>query len=381
MSLLSLPTDILVLLPDFLHNIEDYINLSSACRALRSCLNSPSPATVLRLAAAQTKIFFRPSPHFLVAATARELGDWARQSEANEAELAHRLQDGIDALLNLALEKGCGLTLERTRELHQMRFDIINPVTNIIDQCVGQQWCDVPDFWNGGRSDAYTISSEPAETFFHLAIYGELFGRDFEAFLNPQGQVKRLKVDTRLEFIKYCVPDFATECGNGRSSTVDPRRAVKRTGPYRLDPTETDRRYAYLEFQHNIALTWVNNSSRWRPHWERFREAVGCTDFLDSLDDGWWYDEESDHPEAWRQRLLMNVMICQGLEGLEMVSPAVSEAARVAKWKPKVLEWRRMIESMERDPGVVIVERQATAEWPYLLGDLRVCASGYVGGT
>lgn len=152
-NLLSLPRDILITLPLYLHNIEDYVNLSSTCRTMRDCMATATPNAILRLAAAQTAVFFRPSPLFLVAATARELGNWARQNDSNEKELAGRMEDGIDALLDLALEH-CGLTMPRIRELHLMRFSILNPVENIIDQCVGQQWYETPDFWSGGVDDA-----------------------------------------------------------------------------------------------------------------------------------------------------------------------------------------------------------------------------------
>jgi hypothetical protein len=73
LTLRSLPGDILVMLPEYLHNIEDYMNLSSTCRALRNNMSNPKPNILLKLAAASSRIFFRPSPHFLVAATGREL--------------------------------------------------------------------------------------------------------------------------------------------------------------------------------------------------------------------------------------------------------------------------------------------------------------------
>jgi hypothetical protein len=104
-----------------------------------------TPQQILRLAAASSRIFFRPSPHFLVAATARELGNWARRSIDNEQQLAARLEDGLDGLLELAL-RHCGLTVERIRELYEMRFSLINPVTDIIDKCVGSQWCNIENF-------------------------------------------------------------------------------------------------------------------------------------------------------------------------------------------------------------------------------------------
>ena len=142
---LALPRDILVLLPPFLHNIEDFMNLSSTCRTFKQCMESASSDKILRLAAAQLKVFFRPSPHFLVAATAREVGNWARLDDEIESEFANRVEEGIGALLALAIEH-CGLTMQRIRELHEMRFPIINPVEDIVDKCVGAQWYTTPDY-------------------------------------------------------------------------------------------------------------------------------------------------------------------------------------------------------------------------------------------
>lgn len=373
-ALLSLPRDILILLPDYIHNIEDYTNFSSACTALRDCMGTASPGNILRLAAAQSTTFFRPSPHFLVTATARELGDWARESVANEIELATRLEDGIDGLLDLSL-KHCGLTMERIRQLHLQRFSIINPVTDLIDKCVGSQWYATPNFWNGGVDDAYTIAADPPAALFHLALYGELFGRDVETFLDPAGRSsRRLSVDTRLEFIKYCVPDYATySCQESASKVrmpdgqIDPRRAVKQTGPYAegAEPCQD---------QNNIALVWLIQSSRWKPHWREMRAKAGVTDFQSDFADYWWYDPDDE--QDWRQRMLEAIMICQGLDGLGMIRPGLQDV-----WAEKIRGWREKIASLEKEPEWTKVGRQATLEYPFLLGDLRVCGTGYVCGT
>lgn len=365
---MSLPRDILILIPNFLHNVEDYTNVSSTCKELHECMKAASPNTILRLAAAQSTTYFRPSPHFLVAATAKELGNWARRSDVNEKELASKLENGIDALLDLVLEH-CGLTMKHIRELHLMRFSIINPVTDIIDQCVGQQWYETPDFWDGGVSDAYTIGSEPQETLFHLAIYGELFSPDFDAFLNQDSESRRLSVETRLEYIKYCLPDFATTCTGqhyGRRCE-DPRREVKPTGPYKPD----ENGHAMLAKNHNIALTWVLRSSRWRPHWKRMREKAG-PEFQGDFDDGWWFEEDEHYEQDWRQRMWEAIMVCQGLDGLGMMRDNLQDA-----WIEKVREWREKISRLEREPDIIKVVRQATLEYPFLFGDLRVCAGEF----
>jgi hypothetical protein len=367
-SLLDLPVDILITLPQYLANIEDYMNTSSTCRTLRECMAKATPNTILQMAAAQTNVFFRPSPHFLVAATAQELGNWARSSNENEAILQYKLEGGIDSLMELCLEH-CGLTMQSIRELHLMRFSIINPVTNIIDQCVGEQWYAVDNFWDGGRSDAYTIRSDPPVTFFHLAIYGELFGPDFEAFLTPDSQARRLSVSTRLQYTKYILRDFASRDASG----WEPMLLRKDT-----TVTEAARHLAsdYSEYDHNIALTWVINSSRWRPHFEAIRSQAGG-DFQTPFSDGWWSDEQDDGtPEHWKQRLWEMMCVCHGMEGLGMIRPEWQ-----AQWLPRLREWRRKIAELDSEPAQVIVGRQMTMEYPHLLGDLRICASGYVMGT
>ncbi|RYC56368.1 hypothetical protein CHU98_g9841 [Xylaria longipes] len=346
------------------------MNTASTRRRLRACMATATPNIVLQLAAAQTKVFFRPSPHFLVTATARQLGNWARESAANEQELAAKLEEGIEGLLELSLEH-CGLTMDRIRELHSLRFSLINPVADIIDQCVGKQWYETPDFWNGGVDDAYTISAEPSETLFHLAMYGELFAPDFEPILNQDPSPRRLTVETRLEFMKYCVPDFATfRCGDARlpDGRLDPRRVTKATGPYAPD-CETQNHN-----NNNIALTWVIRSSRFRPRYQELRAKAGVPDFQSDFDDGWWYDEGLD--QDWRQRLWEDVMMCQGLDGLGMLRPDMQD-----QWMGKIREWRDKIAKLDREPPLTKVGRQATLEYPYLLGDLRICASGYVGGS
>lgn len=373
---LSLPVDILTLLPSYLTNIEDYMNLSSTCRGLRKCLSSATPNQILHLAAAQSRTFFRPDPHFLVSATARELGNWARRSDENERELWERMGKGINGLMELALEH-CGITMERIRELHLLRFSIINPVTDIIDQCVGQQWYAAENFWDGGRSDAYTISSDPSVTFFHLAIYGELFAPDFESILHTNNKARRLSPDTRIEYIKYCVPDWACIRNDGWQKAVsqrglDPRRAVNMTGPY-ADVSE-DPSYRGYE-NHNIALTWVIKSSRWRPRWEAARATAGL-DFSDANLDWWWTHDEEEPSGYWRQRLWENICVCQGLEGLGMI-----RADHHGQWVERLREWRRKIEAMEKEPEIIDVASQTTHSYPFLLGDLRICVSGYVPGT
>ncbi|KAF2225435.1 hypothetical protein BDZ85DRAFT_257492 [Elsinoe ampelina] len=375
--LTDLPIELILSLPRYLHNIEDFTSLSSTNRKLHSLLPSTSPNTILQLCAAQSTTFFRPSPHFLLAALAPQLGSWARLSPANEALLAETCQSGIEALLPLCLSH-CGLTLPRIRELHALRFSTINPITNIIDQCVGAQWSSTADFWDGGVDDAYTICADADETFFHLAIYGGVFGGDFGVFLSPEAKdERRLSVATRLEFIKYCMPDFAMELGGrilargvrSEGGTMDPRRDVKPVGPYQKSPGTV----ADLKWNSALGMTWVLKSSRWTPCWKKLRELAGG-DFDPNREEEEWHADIGERD--WRQRMWENVMLCQGLDGLQMILPEHQE-----KWVDKVKLWRDQVADILAEPGKVKVGLWETYEYPWLFGDLTICTSGYVMGT
>ncbi|KAI2472219.1 hypothetical protein F4781DRAFT_383820 [Annulohypoxylon bovei var. microspora] len=378
-GLLALPRDILVMLPEYLHNIEDYMNVASTSRLLRSCMEAARPHTILCLSWASTRTFFRPSPYFLFSATAAQVGAWARESDANEAELAAGMPIGVGHVMDLALRLGqIGLTMERIRELHEMRFSVMNPISDLMDKCVGKQWYSTPDFWNGGVDDAYTIHADANELLFRLAAYGEMFGPDFEPFLDPDlSSGRKLKVETRLEFVKYCIPDFATECFDNATDILlpdgsyDPRRAIVilKDGPYGTD--EQGRKAN--RYNNNLALYWVVKSTRWRPHWIKARQDAGASpDFATEL-------ESSDgQATSWKQNMLETVMQCQGMEALGMIRTGTEIAER---YKPKIKEWREEIERLEVEPQKIVVGICETHEYPDLWGDLRICASGYVLGT
>jgi len=67
-SLLDLPAEILLLIPNYLADIEDFKNIASTCSRLYVLFASTtSSQAILRLCANAWRIFFRPSPDFLVA--------------------------------------------------------------------------------------------------------------------------------------------------------------------------------------------------------------------------------------------------------------------------------------------------------------------------
>ena len=210
----------------------------------------------------------------------------------------------------------------------------------------------------------------PSETIVHLAIYGGLFGHVFEALLNPpaplMGPAALLAtgVDTRLEFVKYCIPDYACyryqARVRNRDGTIDPRRKCKAVGHYspfaKLNRDE-GRRYIRLlpnKYNNQGWILHLLRYQRWNHSWDVIRETVG-----------------GDFEIQWKQEIWKTVVCCQGLEGIEMLRPLGVEA-----WAERLLSWRKGIEKMNQEPGAIEVARHKTYEYPSLDRDLAVCLSG-----
>lgn len=390
--LLTLPKDILVLLPSYLRDIEDFMNLASTCRTLRSVLYAAvSPVTLLRLSAAASRTFFRPSPELLIAAVARQLGQWASKSEANAVTFAGECKAGMDGLLSLALGRAhCGITLARIRELYELRMSTINPVVDLIDRCVGVQWYAQPNFWSGGVDDAYTIQADPPETFFHLLIYGELFGPSILEYIRT-GQLPAFATPKyRLEFAKYCIPDYncfeslrqRIEIANGVEKPV-----IEEIGPYKdFDRKARNHKYRteernWRDFQHQMALIHTLQSTRFNRAVNLIRRQAG-EDFDELVEP---YDDEV---RTWKQALWEDCFLLQGWESLEPLALCglgeygKGDAPLPEEKKQELRELRRVIEGMQNEPPTYTVRGafhaythhqrdEKTYVWPDLMGDLH----------
>lgn len=246
--LLNLPLDIVILLPQYLHDVDDLVHLLSSCRAMRALTPTIKPQIILRLASSKLRTFFHQDPYFLVCTVARQIGDWARKSEANEAELIGGLPRGIEFLAELALREdvGCGVTLEHIRQC--LRH--VHPRTFTMEQLI------------------------------HVAIYGELFGPDFDTFFSNSPPsvlpLRMLKVKTRVAYLTYCVPDEAYGLHPVPSWTNgggDPeyKLIIHPDGPYRLMRMyhNPDRFEMYRHLQ--MLLSLVRSPIRWGVLWRRAR--------------------------------------------------------------------------------------------------------------
>ena len=319
MELTSLPIEILHLLPHHLANLEDLVSLSSTCRTLHSICSATSPKTILWLAAASSRIFFRPDPHFLVAATVRQVSDWALLNHENTQTLRQAMQGGIYCLLNLCILQA-QLSMDDIRRLHATRFTLINPISDVIDRCAGPQWYDTPDFWNGGVSNPTTIWLDPARSLFQIVIYGELFASTMQAFLEPKLSLPRFDVEFRMDYIKYCIPDEM--CQSYEGMTVLP------IGPYAKPGNESKRNELMPDRDlDQVGLNHLLGCRTWTEAWSAVREEIG-PEFI----------------EEWKQKIWQSAVQYQGLEGLEMLRPGGLE-----KWRPRLRAMRRSIGELEAE--------------------------------
>ena len=150
-----------------------------------------------------------------MAATARQVSDWALLSYENTDTLRRVFQGGIKALFKLCISKA-GLTLEDIRYRHASRLSLIKPISDMIDRCADAPWCATSNFWNGGVSLPNPISVERTRLLFQLIIYHELFCASI---------LPRFDLDTRLDFTKYCILDW--ECWSSYNELK-----VRNIGPY-----------------------------------------------------------------------------------------------------------------------------------------------------
>lgn len=340
--LTSLPVDLLVGLPHYLHDIEDFKNASSTCRTLRDTLSQAQPNTILRLALTSAPVFAQPHPFFLVAATANRLSDWALQNEENTARLRQSFRGGMEGLLELCKEKS-GLTMEDIRRLHLLRFSAINPTSDLIDRLAGPAWSNTENFWSGGVSDPATITCQPSRATFQIAIYGELFKSSMEATINPSKNLPSHSTETRLDFIRYCIPDWICEVGY-----------------YGMPPPE--RIGPYAEHHENlppdqIALQFLLSKDRWCEKWHSVCRQIG-----------------PDFSEHWRQQLFFCAAQCQGLEGMRMLGPEGTK-----NWEESLQKMKEAIMRMNESnkPKTVKFGRNITWDFPNMATDVNVLMSGY----
>ncbi|ORY70255.1 uncharacterized protein BCR38DRAFT_421544 [Pseudomassariella vexata] len=319
MNLLDLPNELLCSLPNYMRDIEDFVNAASTCRKLRDVCHAAHPNTILRLAASSAPTFFSPHPYFLVAATCRQVADWAVGDTEKTAQLNEAFQGGIDGLYDLCIAKA-GLTLPEISRLHLSRFTIFNPLGDKIDKMAGRQWYATPNFWEGGVSEPNTVDTDVDRAVFQILIYSELFSGFMKAVLEPEKQLPKFDLDTRFEYIKYCVPDW--NCARG----YEGMRSFA-TGPY--DPSFQAMGKGFWPPADQVALSHILSCSRWTRLWDHVLEHIGPA-----------------FEEDWKQELWRNAPLTLGWEWFQLVT-VFAERELSDKWRARLSDVRSQVDALD----------------------------------
>jgi hypothetical protein len=333
--LLRLSPDLIILLPSYLHNIEDFMNLSSSCQKIRRTLSDTNPNHILRLAAASSRVFFRPDPLFLIAATIRQVSDWALKTPQNADILRQSFKGGVETLLQLCVEKA-RLTMEDIRHLHRLRFSLINPATAFIDQCVCTPY-------ECGGSEADTVDCDPSRALFQIIIYGELFASTMRAHLEPEVNLPSFDLGMRLDYLRYTVPDY--QCASGSPGLPGPDRiGIFAPG-------------VNLMIQDCYALKYLLlNNRKWRWAWEGIRREIG-----------------EDFDVEWKQNMWQSALQCQGFDSIRIMMPGGLE-----NFRERLVDTRAKIEKLQICPKMHSFGRQQrlAPEYPHMLDEVFVCIAG-----
>ncbi|KAF7947627.1 hypothetical protein EAE96_008709 [Botrytis aclada] len=185
--------DLLLLLPHYLDNIEDFIHLSSSCKTLHNIFNEypPSPGLLFELAAASSLEIFEPKPHFLMAGAARQVGQWIVATPEDCVEFHESFKvEGIYGLFELF--KRAKLTLEEISGLIKFKKSILEP----LDLCLKIRRGEIPPVSIGH-------SVQPC---LQIAMFGDLFAASVRSSYEP-GVMNPLHTNIRLDWWVKCCPD------------------------------------------------------------------------------------------------------------------------------------------------------------------------------
>jgi len=286
----------------------------------------------------------------------------------------------------------------------------INPLTDLIDKCIGVQWYSTPNFWNGGVDDAYTLHADPPEAFFQLCIYGELFGPALQEYVTTGTVPKYAQPEARAEFVKYCIPDWAATLatrrdderylrdGDGQPSNICVVDTTKE--PY-------DRRPGPDSHDNMISLKHLLYSARWTRAWmavsAEMSERAGTGDLEQQSDD----EEERNRYDAilesrrrlrvegveargmgtaYRTALFRACLVYSGYQGMtQLARCGLGEYGKEVKDVDDEFVgrmsglWKQLMSNEEPKlkEDYVVIGFTRTAVWPDLLGDLTILTSGY----
>ena len=199
MQLLELPSELLHLIPFYLHSVDDLFSLLRTCHVFFAvCCKHPAKVPV-SIAPLYGQRALPPHPHLLLYGTARQLADWAVESSANREALLSSIERGNEGLVKLA-ERVAQWSLSDVRSLHALRSDVLVPIAKKLDVQIGPA--------SREARSVFTVCEEVETALLNYLIHCELFHHSIEKSHQPDNEdLKPLSIYHRLQWTSQCVPD------------------------------------------------------------------------------------------------------------------------------------------------------------------------------
>lgn len=195
MQLIDLPAELIVYLSYHLDSVNDLYSLISTSRVFYNLCANSLAALPPRFPKRYGYGLLQPHPYLLLAGTARQIADWAVQSEGNRQNLYDAITRGSQGLLDLA-EQVSRLSLNDVRALYKANNEIVNPLSLVlVPRCL--------PYLNGRYNETTYEAVERA--LYHHWIYCELFHHTVDKVLDPSLDIVPLSRELRLHWISQCM--------------------------------------------------------------------------------------------------------------------------------------------------------------------------------
>jgi len=204
MQLTDLPAELIASLPNYLHSLDDLYSLTSTSRIFYNTCANTSATFPPTFAKKYGQNLLPPHPHLLLAGTARQIADWAVQSERNRQELYDAITRGNEGLQDHAVQLA-RLSLNDVRALHQAKIDVVNPLSRVLDLECGQG--ERRRYRDDEDSSVLTVCEDVDQALYNYLIYCELFHHSVDAALDPSLDIVPLSTELRMHWIAQCMPD------------------------------------------------------------------------------------------------------------------------------------------------------------------------------
>lgn len=236
-------------------------------------------------------------------------------------------------------------------------------------------------------------------------MYGELFGPAVDEYIITGIVPLYAQPEVRLEFVKYCVPDWACEVCLPRGEPNDYRWALP-TGPYSTEGKKGGSRAEefgdWQEHTHMLSLRHLLESTRFNRAWGAVNRRLGWEE-QESRMLGWSADDkvlpqDNDYDPRWdpmtmdryRHSLWRACFYYSGFTGLKaLASSGLAEYGKASTeldedFAARLEQLRALLMGNSEGPDLKIdglkVRYNWTAIWPDLMRDLDLLVSGYAGG-